>query len=35
MPKQHHLVEMKMLSDLIEIGHFGFERNVFRLHVIG
>src|SRR6266567_7558496 len=33
MPKQHHLVEMKMLSDLIEIGHFRFERNVFRLHV--
>jgi Resolvase, N terminal domain len=35
MPKQHHPVEMKMLSDLIEIGHFRFERNVFRLHVIG
>ena len=35
MPKQHHLVEMKMLSDLIEIRHFRFERNVFRLHVIG
>jgi hypothetical protein len=35
MPKQNHLVEMKMLSDLIEIGHFRFERNVFRLHVIG
>jgi hypothetical protein len=35
MPKQHHLAEMKMLSDLIEIGHFRFERNVFRLHIIG
>jgi hypothetical protein len=34
MPKQHHLVEMKMLSDLIDIGDFRFERNVFRLHVI-
>ena len=35
MPKQRHLIEMKILPDLIEIGHFRFERNVFWLYGIG
>jgi len=35
MPEKHHLIEMKMLSDRVKVGHFRRKRNVFRLHVIG